>query len=203
MTTISGKYNAKELRDAATRLHTTVETVLDASSGTAPLDMWQLERLARKVTYNTVTLGMIIENARAYRRDLRQENPAQSCLERDSFHCRDGQHCRCKSCHDAGKGSLFPDLSAEVAREDDTITARELKNALIALVIPGNYIPDDLANRIFKHAADSREPEYSPGTVVRDAKGDVFQRTSSGAWFMFGLAHAFAHDIPKRPLEVV
>lgn len=177
------EYDAKELRDAALRLHTTMETVLGAADCSGPWDAFQLERFANGVNFRLVTLGMVIENARAKGK------------------------CICDPCRAAREAPARLEV-VPVAGEGDVITAGELKEALTAVPLYANIhmsrvTTDAFADRIFKHAADSREPEYSPGTVVRDARGDHYQRTKYGKWLAFGIAHSLEHITPLRPLEVL
>lgn len=40
-----------------------------------------------------------------------EEVQARSCLDVPEFHCRNGEHCNCPACHDAGRFSKFRDLS--------------------------------------------------------------------------------------------
>jgi hypothetical protein len=142
----------------------------------------------------------------------------KNCLESDRFHCRDAHHCRCPKCHAEGENSKFPDLSENPGCRDCrthhpgedgiVITAQELREALVQLLpdiagIRSTSAAEGIADRIMKHAADRREPEYSPHTEVRDARGIAYKRTSGGNWLSFGTSHVFDHDYPQRPLEVI
>lgn len=141
--------------------------------GTEPFNVYALRQAARTSGYDLATLGMVIENARAHQAPL----------------------------EDLRK------LKVPVAKDDDVITARELKDALIMLQehpeMTSWVRTENLAGKIMKHAADHREPEYSPGTVVRDSDGKLFKRTSGRGWLMFGMSHVFSHSTPLRPLEVI
>jgi hypothetical protein len=159
------QYTAGQLREAAARLHTTVELVIGKLTGAGPWNTHQLRSAADRTGYNLVTLGRVIQDASE---------------------------------------------QAPVTEEDDVvITARELREALWYLRASRQLIAasrsscDDFADQILHHAAGSREPEYSPGTVVRDEQGEFYQRTSYGSWLMFGTAHPFSHSTPLRPLEVI
>ena len=47
------------------------------------------------------------------------------------------------------------------------------------------------------------EPEYQPGTVVRDANGTFWKRASGPYWEAFGVGEEYSHSYPVRPLRVI
>ena len=100
---MSGRFTAEELHAAAKRMGSAVGMVTDAMTCAAPWSVAELKTVAIRTGYNQVTLGEVIQNARAHK----ESSPALSCLDSGRFHCRDGQHCRCLKCHDSGENSSY------------------------------------------------------------------------------------------------
>ena len=62
--------------------------------------------------------------------------------------------------------------------------------------------PDALANDLFRHVENDREPEYECGAVYVDAYGENWTYSFvSKSWYAFGSDHAHAFTLPKRPLR--
>lgn len=74
------------------------------------------------------------------------------------------------------------------------ITQAELADALTRLRYTGGVHAD----QIFENVKANREPNWPPGTVVKDAGGRVWYL--NGAWFRPGIAQAYKYTDLRQPL---
>lgn len=58
------------------------------------------------------------------------------------------------------------------------------------------------ASEVVRDIVSRRKPVYAEGTVVRDEKGEFFQRKGSG-WLQFGSIARLTDEFPVYPLRVI
>lgn len=83
--------------------------------------------------------------------------------------------------------------------DDDTITVKEIREAFKRLTSAAHFNVPAFLRDISEH----REPEYPLGTVVKDAKGQFWQRAEGMYWASFGQVTVRTNNIPARPLTIV
>ena len=189
---MSESFTREELERAASRLGhiLSMRKILDSAVGDI---LWTEERLRYWLGFGCEWLTEVVAEARRLR---------EKC---GKPHCRDGMHCRCESCHDGGVHSLFPDLSPQIANDDDTITVGELRAALIRNNISISRSQcDNLADRLAADIHAHREPDYPEGTVVQDADGKKWLRTGVRSWkLQIWSGRVYDNSEPRRPLAVI
>lgn len=89
--------------------------------------------------------------------------------------------------------------------EIDQVTVKELYEALYRLwPNASNYkTGTGFFNALMTSIQQYQEPDYKPETVVRDAKGVVWERTVGTTWYRVGENGSHGHSKPARPLEVI
>jgi len=99
-----------------------------------------------------------------------------------------------------------------VTSTPEAITEAELADAFCRNGANGGKAASVLAAEIFAFVSSSREPEYEPGAMYRDANGDLwlYEPGASDAkpgswaecpWLKPGSAGAFSLGSPERPLR--
>jgi hypothetical protein len=92
--------------------------------------------------------------------------------------------------------AIMREVAAQTEHDCETLTYGEIRASyqrLGSLLHPERLLEDVVAHR----------QAYKPGTIVKDAAGQLYRRRSPGNWRVLGDNEPVENTVPVRPLEVI